>query len=98
MLININQIDDLQHQQKIKSNSSAGAVRVEANLPGTTLTLKVKVKVTDYNVHSGAIRWRISTSVKDVRGIFATVLTVSEILTFQMCDLENIDDGVQHSQ
>ena len=56
------------------------AVRVEANLPGTSavtaqflsqmhnkkcLTLKMKVKVMEHNIHNGAIRWQISKSAKD---------------------------------
>ena len=28
------------------------------------LTLKIKVKVTEYSIHNGVIRWRISTSVR----------------------------------
>ena len=44
-------------------------------------------------MHKGAIRWRISTSVKVVCRIFAIVLTVTEILMFQIYDRENLDKG-----
>ena len=43
----------------------------------------MKVKVTEYNIHNGAIRWRIATSVKVAWRIFALALIVSEILMFQ---------------
>ena len=57
-------------------------------------------KVRELNIYNGAIRWRISTSVKVIRCIFVIALTVSEILMFQMSDLENLgqDHGVQQSQ
>ena len=47
----------------------------------------MKSKVTEYNIQNGAIRWRISTTPKVMLRTFATALTVSEILTFQMCVL-----------
>ena len=56
----------------------------------------MEVKVTEYNVRNGAIRWRISTSVRVIRRIFAIALTVSDILMFQMCDLGNLSQ-VHHS-
>ena len=64
------------------------------------LTLKMKVKVMQYNIRNGAIPWQISTSVKVIWCIFAIALAVSEILMFQICDLEKIDQGhkVQHLQ
>ena len=64
------------------------------------LILQTKVKVTDYNIQNDVIRWRISTSLNVIGLIFATALTVSEILTFQVCDIETIGQGheVQQSQ
>ena len=54
-----------------KSNSTTGAVRMEANLRRTSaacaiyskcitgkyLSLKMKVKVMEYNIRNGLIRW-----------------------------------------
>ena len=34
--------------------------------------LKIEVKVTEYNIHSGSIRWQISTSIKSYLRIFAS--------------------------
>ena len=48
------------------------------------LTFKMKVKITEYNVYNGVIRWRISTSVKVTRRIFLIALTVFEMLTLRM--------------
>ena len=50
--------------------------------------LKIKVKVTEYSIRNGVIRWRISTSVEVIRRGFAIVRPVSEILIFKICDLE----------
>ena len=67
---------------KNKNNFLAGAVRVEPNLPGTSAacpffysqcitrkcqTLKMKVKVVEYNISDGSILWQISTSIKKSR-------------------------------
>ena len=59
----------------------------------------MKVKVTEQIIRSGVIRWQISTSVK-VSTLFTLSLTISEILRFEMFDLENVGQGhlVQHSQ
>ena len=64
------------------------------------LILRMKVNVTEHNNHNGAIRWRISTSAKVIWQIFAKALTVSQILKFKICQLENVGQGhrVQHSQ
>ena len=58
-----------------------------------------QVKVAEYNVRNDAIRWRISTSIKDIVRTFMLSFTASEILTFQMFALEKIGQGhrVQHS-
>ena len=58
------------------------------------------VKVTVHNIHKNCIRWRISTSTNVVRLVFATVLTVIDILMSQICELENLGQGreVQRSQ
>ena len=64
------------------------------------LTLKMKVKVTEHNIHNDVIQQRLLTSVKVIWRIFAIALTVSDIVIFLICDLENLgpDYGVQHSQ
>ena len=62
------------------------------------LTLLMKVKVTRYNINNGAVRWRISESVKVIRRIFVPALTVSEILRFQIFALDNLGHRAQHSQ
>ena len=41
------------------------------------MILKICVKVTEYNIRSDAILWRISTSIKVIRYIFTLALTVS---------------------
>ena len=63
------------------------------------LILKIYAKVKEYILHIGAIRWQISTCIKVTGCIFALDLTISEILTYKMFDLENLGQGhrVQHS-
>ena len=63
------------------------------------MTLKIYVKVTKNNIENNAISWRIYTYIRVIGCIFALVLTISEILTFQICDFKNLDEGheVQHS-
>ena len=58
--------------------------------------LEMKVKVTVYNVHNVA---NIN-SVQVIRRIVTVALTVSDILTFQIRDLENLfqDNEIQHLQ
>ena len=34
-----------------------------------TLKMKIKVKLTEYNIRSDSIRWRILASIKDISGI-----------------------------
>ena len=60
----------------------------------------MKVKVTEYNIHNGAIRWRILDSVKVMWRIFTTSITIWKILKFQICDFENFEQGheVEHLQ
>ena len=70
----------------------------KANLPGTfaacaffvkqmykkkCLMLKMKVNVTEYNIHHGANRWRISISIKVAHEHFSLAFTVFEIFTFK---------------
>ena len=81
-----------------KSNSTVGAVRVKANLSWTftvctiffsicitrkCLTLKEEIKVMEYNIDKGAIRWRIckSRSVK-ITTHFVIVLTITKSYPF----------------
>ena len=52
-----------------------------------------------YNISNRVIRGQISNSTSVVSRIFAQVLIVTEILAFQIVDLENIGqaDSAQHS-
>ena len=51
------------------------------------------------NIQNGAIRWRISTSVKIICRVFVIALTVYHILKFHIFDLDNFvqGHGKQHS-
>ena len=53
-----------------------------------------------YSFRNGVIRWQISKSIKVVLRIFTPALAVSEILSFQIVDLQKIgqDHGVQLPQ
>ena len=68
-----------QQEHLTRATTTAEAVRIEANPPGTSaasaiilqqwikrkcLTVEKKVNITEYNIHNGEIRWRILTSVK----------------------------------
>ena len=55
--------------------------------------LENKVKVTEYNICSDAIRWRIPTSIKVAALVFILTVSVSEILRFNIFDLENVGQG-----
>ena len=44
----------------------------------------------EYNFHNGLIRWQISQSIKIIFNIFALALTVSEIVMFEIFDLEKV--------
>ena len=87
-------------QKQYKSNSMEGAVRVEAKVPmqffynkciTKCLTLKTKVKVTEYNIHHDAIQCRIWTSAKVIWRIFAIAHIIFEILMFQICEIYTMD-------
>ena len=54
----------------------------------------------EYNFRNDAIRLQISKSLKVVRCIFVLALTVSEILMFQIADLQRVGqgNGAQFSQ
>ena len=58
------------------------------------------VKVTEYNIRNDPVRWQISTSIKITSEQFSLALTVFQIFTFQIRDLENVGQShnVQHSQ
>ena len=85
-----------------KSNSTAGAVQVEANLPGIRclyiffskcmtrkcFTLKIKVMVTEYNIHNVPILWQMSTSIK-----LALEHLFSRYSHLKIRDLENVGQG-----
>ena len=62
------------------------------------LTLKCLILI-EYNMLSDVIQLQILMSIKLTMRIFALALTVSETLTLQMIDLDNLDQGhrVQHS-
>ena len=64
------------------------------------LTLKMKVKVMEYNIRNGKIRWKISTSIKVIRAYFRHLSASSSYSYFKIRDLENIGKGhaEQHSQ
>ena len=61
---------------------------------------KKQVNNTLYNFRNDAIRWKISKCIKVVRCIFSLVLTVLEIFTFQIDDLQKVgkDHRVEFSQ
>ena len=65
-----------------------------------SLTLKIYVKVIEYNTCNGPIRWQISTTLKVRPGHFSLALSIFEIITFQIRYLENIGQGhdIQHLQ
>ena len=60
----------------------------------------MKVEITEYTIHNGAIRWRISTSVKVIWRVFAIALLVSDRWMFQICYFESLGwgDEVQYAQ
>ena len=57
------------------------------------LNMKTEVNVTENNFHNCAIRWQLSKHVKSVSPIFVLGLTVNEMLTFQIFDLEKAGQG-----
>ena len=72
----------LQYTINVYTQAATGDVKILDNkinsMTGDVikcLTLKMKVKVTEYNIHNGVIRWQISTSIKVIRRIFAISLT-----------------------
>ena len=50
----------------------------------------MKVKITEYNIHNGAIKWRILTL--DMTH-FCDSSHRAEISMFQICDLETLGQG-----
>ena len=64
------------------------------------LTFKIKVKITEYNIHNSPIRWQISTSVEVILEIFRQLSPFSKYLHFKNRDLENVGQGhdVQNSR
>ena len=53
----------------------------------------------EYYIRNGAIRWKISKSIKEITH-FCASFTISELLAFQISDLDNLGQGhrVQHLQ
>ena len=45
--------------------------------------LEIWVKVLEYNIRNGPVRWQISASIKVIPGHFSLALIVFEIFTFQ---------------
>ena len=100
-------------QKENRSNFTAGAVTVEANLPGTFVsceflytfirktgfTFKMKIRITEYYIRKGPIRWQILTSIKVIPEHFSLALTGFEISRFKIRDIENVGQGhdIQHS-
>ena len=96
-----------------KSNFTVGAVRIEGNLPGSSaacaflcsqcitrksfLILKMKVNVTEYNIHNGPIRLQMSTGKKVTKEHFSLSRHFRDL---KIRDLENTGQGhdVQQSQ
>ena len=79
---------------KNKINSTVGAVRVgdirclhnffiSDIIVRKSLTLKMKVKVTEYTIYNGLIQRQISTSIKVTLEHFSLALTIFRISTFQ---------------
>ena len=58
--------------------------------------LTLKIKVIKYNTRSDAMRWQMPTCLRVIASIFTLALTVSEILRFEMFDLENLGHGHGH--
>ena len=52
--------------------------------------LKIRVKITEYNIRNGPIFLHISNSIKEVLEHFSLSL---EIFHFEIRDLENVDKG-----
>ena len=57
------------------------------------LTLRIMIKVTEYNIYNGAIRWRISNYANTIWHILTIAFTVSKMLTFTIGELENLGKG-----
>ena len=89
------------HQNIDKSNSTTWAMRVDKNLPRAircrrillepvhskkTLTLKMKVKVMEYNIHNGHVRWQKSASVKVIH--FCQLLPFSRYSHFKIPNIQ----------
>ena len=55
--------------------------------------LKTYDNFTEYNFRNDAIQWQISKSTNDVSCIYALVLTVSEMLTFQVFDHQKLSQS-----
>ena len=75
------------------STAYAFFYKIHNKITRKLFTLKMKVKVTQYNIHNDATPWRMSTAVKIISCIYTTGLTVFEILMFRIYDLENLSQG-----
>ena len=91
-----------------KSNCTAGAMRVEATclwyllpvkivynkcMTRKCLTLKVKVKVTEYTNWNGPIWWKISTFIKVILEHVSLAFTVSRYSHFKFRVLEYVGES-----
>ena len=50
-----------------------------------------------YNIHNDAIRWRISNAINVKERILTLALTVFDMLTFQMLNIENIAEDQEYN-
>ena len=50
----------------------------------------VKVKVTEYNLRNGPIRWQVSTSIKIILEHFSLALTSTRYSHFKVHNLEDV--------
>ena len=53
-----------------------------------SLTLKIYVKLMEYNIHNCPIRWQISTSIKEIQEHFLQLSPFSRYTHFKILDLE----------
>ena len=55
--------------------------------------LTLKMKVTEYNIHNGPIRWQISTPSKVILDNFRRLSAFCRYPQFKIRDLENLNQG-----
>ena len=60
-------------------------------------TLKSRSRSVRCNFRNGISRWQISKTIKVVLCIFAVAFTISDILTFNIFDLQKVGQGAEYS-